>query len=219
MTSLAFVDTETTGLDPDRHEVWEVALILRRPVDGGRPIEQEYVWQLPVDLGRADSVALSIGHFYDRRLQAMYSSSTGNPRGKRIWPLELFAAEFATLTHGAHLVGAVPSFDDAFLKRLLRANGACPGWHYHLIDVEALAAASLITAFATCQAVGNPEADGPTQEDALLAFPPWRSNDLSRAVGVDPEDYERHTALGDARWAKSIYDAVMGPHQAAGAST
>lgn len=31
MTVLAFVDTETTGLDPDRHEIWEVALIVRRP--------------------------------------------------------------------------------------------------------------------------------------------------------------------------------------------
>lgn len=212
--TLAFVDVESTGLDPERNEVWEVALILRQAVDGGQPTETEYVWQLPVDLGRADSVALTIGHFYERRLQSTYDANVGNRRDERIWPRCFFADEFAALTHGAHMVGAVPSFDDAFLKRLLRANGACPGWHYHLIDVEALAAASLITAFATCQAVGNPDADGPTQEEALLAFPPWRSNDLSLAVGVDPEHYERHTALGDARWAKAIYDAVMGPHPA-----
>lgn len=211
MTTLAFVDTETTGLDPDRHEVWEVALILRRPVDGGQPTECEYVWQLPVHLGRADSIALTIGHFYERRLPAGYLD--GGFHENRISPLDLFAAEFAALTHGAHMVGAVPSFDAAFLSRLLRANGACPGWNYHLIDVEALAAGALIGTFSAIQEVGkNPEADGPSQADALLAFPPWRSSDLSLAVGVDPEDYERHTALGDARWAKAIYDAVMGPH-------
>lgn len=27
-TQLAFVDTETLGLDPDRHEVWEIAVII-----------------------------------------------------------------------------------------------------------------------------------------------------------------------------------------------
>jgi len=26
---VCFVDTETTGLDPDRHEIWEVGLITR----------------------------------------------------------------------------------------------------------------------------------------------------------------------------------------------
>jgi hypothetical protein len=44
-----------------------------------------------------------------------------------------------------------------------------------------------------------------------LAAPPWRSEELSRAVGVDPpEAAERHTALGDARWAMRLYDVVMG---------
>lgn len=36
-TALAFIDTETTGLDPDRNPIWEVAVI----VDG-----IEHVWQV-----------------------------------------------------------------------------------------------------------------------------------------------------------------------------
>jgi oligoribonuclease (3'-5' exoribonuclease) len=28
MSGLAFVDTETTGLDPDVHQIWEVGLII-----------------------------------------------------------------------------------------------------------------------------------------------------------------------------------------------
>jgi oligoribonuclease (3'-5' exoribonuclease) len=28
---LAFIDTETTGLDPRTHDAWEIAVILRRP--------------------------------------------------------------------------------------------------------------------------------------------------------------------------------------------
>lgn len=31
-----------------------------------------------------------------------------------------------------------------------------------------------------------------------------------RAVGVDPDRFEKHTAIGDARWAKACYEAVMG---------
>jgi hypothetical protein len=171
VSQLAFVDTETTGLDPDVHEIWEVALI----IDG-----QERTWQLPVDLGRADAVALRIGHFHERRYDIPLT------------PLGEFAERFAELTRGYHLVGAVPSFDDERLRKLLRANGACPEWHYHLIDVEALAVGFL--------AARGREVDLP-----------WRSDDLSVACGVAPPlAADRHTALGDARWVKRWYEAIVG---------
>lgn len=170
MTNLAFVDTETTGLDPDRHEIWEVALILR-DTEG---VEVERQWQLRVDLGLADPFALNIGQFHERRYE---NSDLAHPAD--------FALDFADLTWGAHLVGAVPSFDEERLRRFLRRHGACPGWHYHLVDVENLAAG------------------------ALAMPPPWDSSELSRVVGIDPDNYEKHTALGDARWARDIYDKVM----------
>ena len=41
--------------------------------------------------------------------------------------------------------------------------------------------------------------------------PPWRSADLSTALGVPPPDEAtRHTALGDAAWALAIYDHITG---------
>lgn len=44
-----------------------------------------------------------------------------------------------------------------------------------------------------------------------VTIPPWRSDDLSRTCGVEPpSDDERHTALGDARWALRWYDAMTG---------
>lgn len=205
MTALAFVDTETTGLDPDRNEVWEVGLILQDP--DVPDANGEYLWHVDVDLGRADSMALTIGRFYERwQGSAVYAGRTDPAEPNGDGPAHFvsaasFAPLFARLTHGAHLVGAVPSFDDAFLKRLLRANGACPGWHYHLVDVEALAAGWL--------AAGSLPGER-SAETFDKCTPPWNSNDLSRAVGVNPDDYERHTALGDARWAKAIYEVVMG---------
>jgi len=179
--NVCFVDTETTGLDPERHEIWEVGLIL--------PGGTEHEWQLPVDLSRADPIALNIGRFHERRWLPVLRSADREPTapGRQTAPDE-FAYHFVRMTRGLHLCGAVVSFDAERLWKLLRANGECPMWHYHLIEVEALAVGWL----------------------AGHVTPPWDSNELSRAVGVDPDQFDRHTALGDARWAKAMYEAVMG---------
>lgn len=185
MSGVAFVDCETTGLDPDRHEVWEVGLI----VD-----DLTFRWVLPVDLGRADPVALRIGGYHDRTQLPVCIRNESDV----VWhddevvdPLGRFAHDFAALTRGRHLIGAVVSFDAERLAKLLKANGACPEWHYHLIDVEAMAVGFLA---------------GGGYEVQL----PWDSAELSRQVGVNPDEYAKHTALGDARWAKAIYDAITG---------
>ena len=46
---------------------------------------------------------------------------------------------------------------------------------------------------------------------------PWRSTDLSLALGVDPTDFEpKHSALADARWAKALYEKIPNiPHESA----
>ena len=191
--SIVFVDTETTGLDPDWHEIWEVGAIWQ-PEGSEDWIER--AWQLPVDLGRADTYALKLSGFHERR------GITNT--------LDGFARDFAEITRGKHLCGAVVSFDEERLRKLLRTHGACPEWHYHLVDVEALVAGFLMGQFTAIQEVGkNPEADGPTVEEAKQAVPPWDSEALSRAVGIEPEEYDRHTALADARWAKAMYEAVL----------
>lgn len=196
---VCFVDAETTGLDPVRHEIWEVGLI----VD-----ETEYVWQLPVNLARADARALDIGRFHERRLPGPWAGEPYRAGIDGIMPVagprqvtaREFASVFRELTWGRHLVGAVVSFDEERLRRLLRACGECPGWHYHLIDVESLAVGWL---------AGQPLPGGGDGGPAPGQLP-WDSRVLSRAVGVDPEGFNQHTALGDARWAKAIYEKCTG---------
>ena len=46
---LAFVDCETTGVDPERHEMWELAIVTVAPWDDDHE-PGEWTWQLPVDL-------------------------------------------------------------------------------------------------------------------------------------------------------------------------
>lgn len=190
---VVFVDCETTGLDPDRHEIWEVACSWfgKNGLRGAGSFAQtddednrwhEATWQLPVNLALADPFSLKIGGFYDRYEPPLAVLSD-------------FARNFERITRGKHLAGAVVSFDEERLRKLLKANGACPGWHYHLIDVEILAVGYLW---------GIDRGDGGAADQL-----PYNSNQLSTAVGVDPEQFERHTALGDVRWAKAIFEAVL----------
>lgn len=182
MSGVAFIDTETLGLDPDHHPIWEVGLILP---DGG-----EFCWQIEVtgrELGLAHPKALEIGRFDERYDKTAEAEPSAVVAGK----LSLL------IPQGCHLAGAVVSFDEERLRRLFWRHGLVPPWHYHLIDVEALAAGWLAAAV---------EDVAPT-----VCRPPWKSDELSRAVGVDPDRFDRHTALGDARWAKAIYDVVYGP--------
>lgn len=215
MTALGFLDCETTGLDPDRHEIWEVALILR----DSEGVEVERVWQLPVDLGRADPMALGIGRWYERRWPwpaydrlllpnandeklAMGAVTASEPYVVPESRMGEWAALFAELTDGTHLVGAVISFDEERLRRLLRRHHACPTWHYHLVDVEALAAGWLGGRY-------EDERFAAPDDTGVIYRPPWNSAELSRAVGINPDRFDKHTALGDARWARAIYDVVM----------
>jgi DNA polymerase III epsilon subunit-like protein len=83
-----------------------------------------------------------------------------------------------------YLVGANPAFDAAKIEKLLRDRGYEPRWHYRLQDVEAL------TSGLYGSIVGG--------LDACL-----------RHFGLNPDDYDRHTALGDAQAAMDVWDAVM----------
>lgn len=97
-------------------------------------------------------------------------------------------------TKDAHVVGAVPSFDTERLSRLLDRVGRYRApWHYHLIDIENVVVGYL---------AGT--------SGVLGALPPYRSDDLSRAIGVNPDDFVRHTAMGDAKWVRAQWDTIVG---------
>jgi hypothetical protein len=212
-SALIFVDTETFGLNPDRHMIWEVGCI----VDNA-----EYLWQIkwpkPV-IDDADPVALELNGYAKRSIQRNGHppcpegqdptietiALTPKERASGIIPWHDAAlltpaesvAVFAELAQGRHIVGAIPSFDEERLRRMhvnvLGHPGRFP-WHYHLIDVEALAAGALC----------SPGANGMRHALDL----PWDSNAISELIGVEPAE-DRHTALGDARWARDIYFAVV----------
>ena len=182
MSTIVFLDTETTGLSLD-DDVWEVAAI-RREEDGS---ESEHHLFIRHDQDKCQRLPESFRADHLKRWDFTES----------IDPDEAAAYLEPLLGDGRpHIVGAVPNFDTERLALLLRTYGFKPGWHYHLIDVENLAVGYL----AAMQRL-----------TAIKCVPdmPWNSDTLSRAVGVEPPTDARHTAMGDVRWAMAIYDRVM----------
>jgi hypothetical protein len=167
---IVFMDTECDGLRPDR-KVWEVAIVRREP--DGREVE----WQafVEIDLSTAEPYGLQVGRFYERHPAGRYLAGL-DASAERMCESSMpstAAIEVARMTHGAHVVGAVPSFDTHVLDGLLRGHGLIPAWHYHLLDVEVLA-------------VGYLRGRG------VKIKPPYSSDEITELLGVAPAaEHER----------------------------
>lgn len=185
---LLFLDCETTGLDPVIHVPWEVAAVRAEHTDDGRLVVlgqmETFVHLTDDQLDAADPIALEIGRFRERYGEAW---NNGNP-----------PARPGTATHAVnflcddkpHLVGAVPSFDDRRVGDMMRRCGITPRWHYHLIDIEAMVVGYI------------------ARGQRFKSSTSWKSDELSRAIGVDPGQFDRHTAMGDVRWCMAQYAAM-----------
>ncbi|MCV7230708.1 3'-5' exoribonuclease [Mycolicibacterium komossense] len=185
MADIVFLDTETLGLDINA-PIWEFAAILRQPdedvdPDSGAVLESE----MRIFIQNDPSVWLeSLPARFVADYMARYDETEAFC-GKSA------ARSIATFIGDAHVIACNPVFDDPRLAQLLRANGVEPRWHYHPDDIT-----SIVKGFLAAR--------------KELPPPPWRSEELSRAIGVDPAEFERHTAMGDVLWVRAQYDAVMG---------
>lgn len=195
---IIFCDTETTSLSAEDGEIWEFAGIRREP-DG---TETQLEFQIECDLGKADPASLNIGRYYERFGLKGYWDPSIDDKGNfiRLPEGEVVSSKFdaakliSDFTRGATLIGNVISFDSERMERLLRGWNQCPGWHYHVIDLE-----PVIAGYALARGVPFDL--------------PYKSSELSKWVGVEPpkEGKGLHTALGDALWVKEMWDAIHHP--------
>ena len=122
-TRYVFIDTEATGLDDSRHELTEVAWIVR--FGDGTEVERQYFPQHTLEY--ADDKALELTQYHSRIASQLQT------------PTSVWVRQFCEDAEGAVLVGAVPDFDHRHLLKACRAAGVEPTWDHHLVDVETLA--------------------------------------------------------------------------------
>ncbi|QWY84326.1 DnaQ-like DNA polymerase III subunit [Gordonia phage Jalammah] len=187
MTTYAFVDTETTGLDRGA-EVWEFAAIIRR-TDG------ESTVHIHIDHDFEHAATL------DEKFRTDHDTRFGAATDMHVYTRAGAASIIHAALHDAHIVGVNPAFDAKMLDRLLDLAGLQPSWHYRVIDLSAMTLGYRLA---------QRQADG---YENLPIDIPWRSDDLAGQVMpmVTPEGepmYPRHTALGDARWCRDWWDAL-----------
>ena len=207
-SKIAFLDTETLGLDPEQDQIWEVAVI----VDG-----VEHVWQHVIPHWHDSGIpgvppmkdVLDPWIVENTGILDRYDHDTAIPASDGIHRL-------IDLVDGRHIVGACPWFDLRRLHDLQLFHDGTPSdmgrlerWHYHYIDVENLAVGYLTAQYQMLVDYnGDP---GHAAKAYYAAALPWKSTDLSRALGVNPDNFQpKHTALADARWAKAMYEAMFG---------
>lgn len=176
-----FLDTETLGL-PRVAPIWEFAAI--RVDDDGTEVAREHFQILhnPNLCGTHWPSTLPDEFFED--YVDRYDPSTALEPGEA-------ARRIAAIVDGrATIAGSNPGFDMERITDLLDEYGLEPGWHYHPLDVPTIV-------------VGWLSARGE------LMPRPWKSDALSAAAGIDPNEFDRHTALGDVLWARALHGAVV----------
>lgn len=126
---LAFVDLETTGLNPDIHEITEVASLV---VNGKTfEIELEYEEKVrPTNLKTASKEALASYGYSDERW-------------KNAKPLKEVLKRISKIAPGGLITGWNVSFDWWFLDKGFRKHKIEPDFDYHRIDVMSIAYAKL----------------------------------------------------------------------------
>lgn len=214
MLRRVWMDTETTKLGIWRR-AWDVALIVRDPANETDDEYQWFVHPIDIELERADAVSLEIGGFWERHPHGAELAEQGwrtvlengwQPTPRRLGAIhELprlprtrrarhIARDIFDLTaRKTQIYGSNPGFDMLTLEHLLIEQGLTPQWYYHPNDVPNLIEGWLL---------------GRGYVERIPAS--RKSEDWCRAVGVEPNDYPRHTALGDCQLFRDAFDAMFG---------
>jgi DNA polymerase III epsilon subunit-like protein len=94
------------------------------------------------------------------------------------------AVQIAAFTDNCYLVGQNVRFDERFVDNFLRAQGVIPQWNFRLVELSSLVAG------------------------VQGLMPPIKSSEITAITGI--ENKYKHTALGDAKWDRDIFNWCMG---------
>ena len=177
--NLAFIDTETTGTNPDKHEIIELAVIIAKQIDRpgkGPKIEiiEQKEWKIkPQRIQDAEEQALRVNGYNE--VDWMFAVD-----------LAPAMQEFAKITQSCTFVSHNLTFDYSFISRAFEKTGVENNMHYAKLDTISIAFARLYDL---------PQA---------TAFSLRRLCELFKI-----ENSKAHTALADTRALVEVYKKLM----------
>ncbi len=126
MKPLAFLDIETTGLDPYKDEILEIAY-LREAKRPGPVVATHFSMQ--IDEHAANPKALEVNRYWERKLDLLDIRLPWSPA----------AYKLVSELKDHIIVGNNPTFDLTFLTHFLGKWAWKPTWHYRPLDVGSMA--------------------------------------------------------------------------------
>jgi DNA polymerase-3 subunit alpha (Gram-positive type) len=177
--TLAFIDLETTGLDPTIHEIIEIGCILAKqtPRKGKGPlvekIEEFDIKVKPEHIETATAEALRINKYSEA--EWMFASS-----------LEQAIKQLAPKISGAILVGQNTPFDLSFLEAAFKKVGIPLEINIFKLDIVSLAFAKFY------------------DDESMQKFGNYS---LCERLGIKNE--QAHTALSDIRASFEVYKKLL----------
>lgn len=177
--NLAFIDVETTGLDPAKHELIELGCVVVRQVpQKGKGAAMEVLHE--VDL----KIKMEHPELADK--ESLMINGYTPEKWKDALPLMEAMEQFAEKVRGATFVAHNLLFDYGFVEAAWKKSGVKNPMHYHKLDTISIAFAKLY--------------DDPKVEKFSLRF-------LCEYLGV--ENKNAHTALSDARATFEVYKKLL----------
>lgn len=180
-SGVVWIDTETTGLS-STDQVWEVAAVR------GNEVLHLFVEH---DARRAAWLPDSFREDYEDRFPGNGARGVLSrvDAARAIKNFLVPTPESALPVLG----GVNVAFDATMVRRLIDHEllGEPELWSHHLLEVVPFVAGTLVSR-------------------GQFVSLPFSSLETSSAVGVNPDDFDRHTALGDALWAREIFESAMG---------
>ncbi|KQV64089.1 3'-5' exonuclease [Caulobacter sp. Root343] len=187
MTKLLVIDTETGGLDPDRHSLLSIAAVVW---DDGR-----VAGEIEILVGEAE-LTVTARALEINRIDLVEHALRAVPPVDALSQLLAFVAEHFRPELAAReqivLVGHNVAFDVSFLRRLCRLAGAAfpVEFSHRILDTASVLRFLSLAGFVPASAIASSE--------AFSYF------------GVHISDDLRHTALGDARATADLLTHLVG---------
>lgn len=126
--NLAFIDIETTGLNPIKHEIIEIGCVITTSL---LEVIEEFELKIkPEHIEDADPVSLKISH-YDVTLW------------KKAYTLQKALKILSEKVKDCIMVGHNVAFDSGFLEHAYGETGVINSMHYHKLDTISIAWAKL----------------------------------------------------------------------------